>query len=78
MDLIVDELGGVVVNSVHAGASAQASRRGARWKKRLGPYGFGILGYPIGAALAVDQAAVRAAARSRPTARSSPTWTSTS
>ena len=52
MDLIVDELGGVVVNSVHAGASAQASRRGARWKERLGPSGFGILGYPIGAALA--------------------------
>ncbi len=52
MDLIVDELGGVVVNSVHAGASAQASRRGARWKERLGPYGFGILGYPVGAALA--------------------------
>jgi diacylglycerol kinase (ATP) len=51
MDLIVDELGGVVVNSVHAGASAQASRRGARWKERLGPYGFGILGYPIGALL---------------------------
>jgi YegS/Rv2252/BmrU family lipid kinase len=52
MDLIVDELGGVVVNSVHAGASAQASRRGARWKERLGPYGFGLLGYPIGAAMA--------------------------
>ena len=52
LDLIVDELGGVVVNSVHAGASAQASRRGARWKERLGPYGIGILGYPIGAALA--------------------------
>jgi len=52
MDLIIDELGGVVVNSVHAGASAQASRRGERWKQRLGPYGFGILGYPIGAALA--------------------------
>ena len=52
MDLIVDELGGVVVNQVHAGASAQASRRGARWKSRLGPFGFGILGYPIGAALA--------------------------
>ncbi len=51
MDLIVDELGGVVVNSVHAGASAQASRRGARWKERLGPFGFGILGYPIGAAM---------------------------
>jgi diacylglycerol kinase (ATP) len=52
MDLIVDELGGVVVNNVHAGASAQASRRGHRWKRRLGPYGFGILGYPVGAALA--------------------------
>ncbi len=52
MDLIVDELGGVVVNNVHAGASAQASRRGARWKKRLGPYGVGILGYPVGALLA--------------------------
>ena len=52
MDLIVDELGGVVVSSVHAGASARASRRGGRWKGRLGPFGFGILGYPIGAALA--------------------------
>ena len=52
MDLILDELGGVVVNNVHVGASAQASRRGARWKKRLGPFGFGILGYPIGAVLA--------------------------
>ncbi|WP_445259094.1 diacylglycerol/lipid kinase family protein [Nocardioides aurantiacus] len=52
MDVIVDELGSVVVNNVHAGASAQASRRGARWKKRLGPFGIGILGYPIGAALA--------------------------
>src|SRR3954453_9663840 len=52
LDLIVDELGGVVVNSVHAGASAQASRRGALWKKRLGPFGFGILGYPNGPGLA--------------------------
>ncbi len=52
MDLIVDELGGVVVNGVHAGASAQASRRGARWKERLGPLGIGILGYPVGALLA--------------------------
>jgi YegS/Rv2252/BmrU family lipid kinase len=52
MDLIVDELGGVVVNNVHAGASAQASRRGARWKGRMGKVGLGILGYPIGAALA--------------------------
>ena len=52
MDLIVDELGGVVVNNVHAGASAQASRHGAQWKKRLGRFGIGILGYPLGAAVA--------------------------
>jgi YegS/Rv2252/BmrU family lipid kinase len=54
VDLIVDEVGEVVVNSVHLGASAQASRRGHRWKTRLGAIGFGKvnlgkLGYPIGA-----------------------------
>jgi diacylglycerol kinase (ATP) len=57
MDLILDELGEIVVNSVHAGAGAQASRRGARWKSRLhrigvGKANLGKLGYPIGAALA--------------------------
>ena len=56
VDIIVDELGGVVVNHVHVGASAQASRRGSRWKARLGKVGYkklnlGKLGYPIGAAL---------------------------
>jgi diacylglycerol kinase (ATP) len=60
MDLVVDELGEVVVNNVHVGAGAQASRRGARWKDRLGQVGFGRmnlgkLGYPIGAALASFQ-----------------------
>lgn len=57
MDLVVDEVGEVVVNGVHAGAGAQASRRGARWKSRLhavgvGKANLGRLGYPIGAALA--------------------------
>lgn len=57
VDLIIDEVGEVVVNNVHAGASAQASRRGARWKRRLGrvgvgPVNLGLLGYPVGAALA--------------------------
>lgn len=52
LDLIIDELGEVVVNSVHLGASAQASRHGATWKQRLGPLRLGILGYPIGAAIA--------------------------
>ena len=35
MDLVVDEVGEIVVNNVHAGAGAQAGRRGARWKDRL-------------------------------------------
>ncbi|WP_341228687.1 diacylglycerol/lipid kinase family protein [Nocardioides salarius] len=57
VDLVVDEVGEVVVNSVHVGAGAQASRRGARWKERLGSIGYqkvnlGKLGYPVGAALA--------------------------
>ena len=57
VDLIVDELGGIVVNNVHVGAGAQASRRGHRWKQRLGSIGvgranLGKLGYPIGAVLA--------------------------
>lgn len=56
MDLIVDEVGQVVVNGVHVGAGAQASRRAARWKERLGAIGIGSfnlgrLGYPIGAAV---------------------------
>ncbi len=54
VDMMVDELGGVVVNNVHVGAGAQASRRGHRWKERLGSIGLGKvnlgkLGYPIGA-----------------------------
>ncbi|MGZ4498644.1 MAG: diacylglycerol/lipid kinase family protein, partial [Nocardioides sp.] len=54
MDLVVDEVGEVVVNNVHVGAGANASRRGARWKERLGSIGvgkvnLGKLGYPIGA-----------------------------
>ncbi|WP_239456360.1 diacylglycerol/lipid kinase family protein [Nocardioides solisilvae] len=54
VDLLVDEVGGVVVNQVHVGAGAQASRRGARWKQRLGSIGkgkvnLGKLGYPVGA-----------------------------
>ena len=52
MDLIVDELGEVVVNSVHVGASAMASQHGATFKERLGPFGLGIIGYPLGAAVA--------------------------
>jgi len=54
IDLVVDELGGVVVNSVHVGAGAEASRQATGWKHRLGSIGvgglnLGKLGYPIGA-----------------------------
>ena len=65
MDLVVDEVGEIVVNSVHVGAGAEASRRGAGWKERLGSIGvgkvnLGKLGYPIGAAItALDPPAVR-------------------
>ncbi|WP_436697844.1 diacylglycerol/lipid kinase family protein [Nocardioides sp. BYT-33-1] len=43
-DLVVDDEGQVTVNSVHLGAGAEAGKRGARWKARLGR-----IGYPIGA-----------------------------
>jgi diacylglycerol kinase (ATP) len=64
MDLIVDELGEVVVNNVHVGAGAAASRRGAGIKERLGAVGIGRvnlgrLGYPIGAVMsAFDEPSV--------------------
>ena len=47
VDLLVDCTGEVVVNNVHLGAGAQASRKAHKWKERLGR-----VGYPIGAALA--------------------------
>jgi YegS/Rv2252/BmrU family lipid kinase len=47
IDLVVDDTGGVVVNNVHVGAGAEASRAAQPWKRRLGP-----LGYVVGAALA--------------------------
>lgn len=47
VSLIVDCTGEIVVNSVHVGVGAQASRNAGKWKHRLGR-----IGYPIGAALA--------------------------
>ncbi|GAB3198824.1 diacylglycerol kinase [Nocardioides hungaricus] len=55
MDLVVDEVGEVVVNGVHVGVGAEASRRAAGLKRRVGR-----LGYPVGALLtAVDPPTVR-------------------
>lgn len=55
VDLIVDDTGRIVVNNVHVGIGAQASRKAHKWKARLGAVGvgkvnLGKLGYPIGAA----------------------------
>jgi YegS/Rv2252/BmrU family lipid kinase len=64
MDLIIDELGEVVVNNVHIGAGAAASKRGAGIKDKLGALGvgrvnLGKLGYPIGAMMsAFDEPSV--------------------
>lgn len=44
MDLLVDEVGEVVVNNVHLGTGAEAAKAGSGWKKKLGK-----IGYPIGA-----------------------------
>ena len=41
MDLLIDEVGQIVVNQVHLGAGAEAGRRGAPWKERLGTIGVG-------------------------------------
>jgi len=46
-DLVVDDEGGVVVNNVHVGAGAEASRAAGPWKRTLGP-----LGYAVGAVIA--------------------------
>ena len=56
VDLLVDETGNIVVNNVHVGVGAQASRKGHKWKGLLGAIGvgkanLGKLGYPIGALL---------------------------
>ncbi|MBE7325911.1 diacylglycerol kinase [Nocardioides sp. Y6] len=55
VDLIVADDDTVVVNNVHLGAGAEASKVGAEWKEKLGSIGvgkvnLGKLGYPIGAA----------------------------
>ena len=81
MDLIVDEVGEVVVNSVHVGAGAKASRRGAPLEgaARLDR---GRQGQPRQAGLPDRAAADRLSTRrssgcgSRSTARSSTTSTS--
>lgn len=47
VDLIVDDRGGIVINAVHLGATADASDEGRVWKSRLGK-----IGYAVGAMIA--------------------------
>ena len=47
VDVLVDDVGGIVVNSVHVGVGAEATRKAHKWKQ-----GLGRVGYGIGAALA--------------------------
>jgi diacylglycerol kinase (ATP) len=42
VDLVVDDAGNIAVNNVHLGVGAEASRRGARWKERLGRVGYAV------------------------------------
>ena len=52
IDLIVDDTGLLIVNNVHLGVGAQASRAASKWKARLGRFGY-VLG-AIGAGLRPD------------------------
>jgi diacylglycerol kinase family enzyme len=48
-DLIVDDEDLVIVNNVHLGVGAQASRKAEKWKPRFGKLGVGRVGYAVGA-----------------------------
>jgi YegS/Rv2252/BmrU family lipid kinase len=48
-DLIVDDEDTVIVNNVHLGVGAQASRKAEKWKPRFGKLGIGRIGYAVGA-----------------------------
>ena len=68
-----------MVNNVHVGAGAEASRKGRTWKTRLGSIGIGKLnlgklGYPIGAVQSAFNPP-SCTCGSRSTARSSTTST---
>lgn len=47
LDILVDDVGGVMVNAVHVGIGAEAGRRAVPLKNRLGK-----LAYPVGSAVA--------------------------
>jgi diacylglycerol kinase family enzyme len=70
VDLVVDDLGNIAVNNVHLGVGAEASRRGAIWKHRLGRLGYGLgmlqAAFVPSLRLDVDIDGERVAGRDRP------------
>lgn len=42
VDLVRDDVGGTVINSVHLGAGAEAAERAESWKETLGPVGYAV------------------------------------
>lgn len=42
IDLVRDDVGGTVINSVHLGAGAEAAERAESWKETLGPVGYAV------------------------------------
>ena len=70
VDLVVDDLGNIAVNNVHLGVGAEASRRGAIWKHRLGRLGYGLgmlhASFAPSFRLDVDIDGERVAGRDRP------------
>lgn len=53
VDVLRDDAGGLVVNVAHIGVGAEAGERAAPWKSRFSRVGLGVLGYAVGAALAL-------------------------
>lgn len=49
VDVIVDDCDRVIINNVHLGVGADASRKAAKWKPRFGLLKLGRLGYVVGA-----------------------------
>jgi diacylglycerol kinase (ATP) len=53
IDVVRDELGGLVVNVAHVGVGAEAGERAKPWKARFSRVGLGVVGYAVGAVLAL-------------------------
>lgn len=53
IDVVRDETGGLVVNVAHVGVGAAAGERARPWKARFSRFRLGVVGYAVGAVLAL-------------------------